>query len=386
MSVSESSIKSARDRVQWLLENQCRIPIRSSTPISFYYKTSDSLIEEADHYYKTNQFEQSFILYSRYITLFVEELKQYHPDFPHVSVNDRERVKEIIRTKAFPRAEELKSKVIEKYAQEYEDQQKPTHEHEEEDMLKISAAGLGHTPMNIHHENELTLQQLKVNYVETPLTQMKPSTITSTDNHFEASYREPIKPSYDRSQKPITINTETSSFRRMAVPNDITSKFLQAAQRNTDRSIETCGILAGYRKDNQQYVITHIVVPKQNGGPDSCDTEKEEEMVEYISNNNLITLGWIHTHPTQTAFLSSVDLHTHLPYQMLMQEAIAIVISPKFNETAIFSLTPNTGIPIISTCKKTGFHEHVSSPPLYVISSHTTYDPGLQCKIIDLRI
>jgi hypothetical protein len=27
---------------------------------------------------------------------------------------------------------------------------------------------------------------------------------------------------------------------------------------------------------------------------DSCDTEKEEEMVEYISNNNLITLGWIH--------------------------------------------------------------------------------------------
>ncbi|CAF4394850.1 unnamed protein product, partial [Rotaria magnacalcarata] len=54
-------------------------------------------------------------------------------------------------------------------------------------------------------------------------------------------------------------------------------------------------------------------------------------MVEYIANNNLITLGWIHTHPTQTVFLSSVDLHTHLPYQMLMQEAVAIVISPKYN-------------------------------------------------------
>lgn len=72
-------------------------------------------------------------------------------------------------------------------------------------------------------------------------------------------------------------------------------------------------------------------------------------MLEYIATNDLITLGWIHvkiekrgtrlhsiarfqTHPTQTAFLSSVDLHTHLPYQMLMAEAIAIVISPKFNE------------------------------------------------------
>lgn len=38
------------------------------------------------------------------------------------------------------------------------------------------------------------------------------------------------------------------------------------------------------------------------------------------------------THPTQTAFLSSVDLHTHCSYQMMMPEAIAIVCSPKFNE------------------------------------------------------
>ncbi|CAF5119524.1 unnamed protein product, partial [Rotaria sp. Silwood1] len=39
MSFSEESTKFARDQVQWLLENQCRIPIRSITPISFYYKT-----------------------------------------------------------------------------------------------------------------------------------------------------------------------------------------------------------------------------------------------------------------------------------------------------------------------------------------------------------
>jgi len=38
------------------------------------------------------------------------------------------------------------------------------------------------------------------------------------------------------------------------------------------------------------------------------------------------------THPTQTAFLSSVDQHTHWPYQKLLPEAIAIVCSPKFNE------------------------------------------------------
>jgi len=68
MTLSEEGIKYAREKIQWLLENQCRIPIRSITPISFYYKTSDNLIDEADYFYKNNQLEQSFILYSRYIT------------------------------------------------------------------------------------------------------------------------------------------------------------------------------------------------------------------------------------------------------------------------------------------------------------------------------
>jgi hypothetical protein len=68
MTLSEESIKYGRDIVQQILENQCRIPIRLTTPISFYYKQSNNLIDEADYYYKNNQFEQSFILYSRYIT------------------------------------------------------------------------------------------------------------------------------------------------------------------------------------------------------------------------------------------------------------------------------------------------------------------------------
>ena len=37
---------------------------------------------------------------------------------------------------------------------------------------------------------------------------------------------------------------------------------------------------------------------------------------------SLLTLGWIHTHPTQTCFLSSVDLHTHCGYQSLLDEVL----------------------------------------------------------------
>lgn len=68
MSGSEDAQKAARERVQWLLESQCKIPVRPTTPISYYYKTSDNLIDEADYFYKMHQLEQSFILYSRYIT------------------------------------------------------------------------------------------------------------------------------------------------------------------------------------------------------------------------------------------------------------------------------------------------------------------------------
>lgn len=52
--------------------------------------------------------------------------------------------------------------------------------------------------------------------------------------------------------------------------------------------------------------------------------------INYIPNrkDNYIS----QTHPTQTAFLSSVDLHTHCAYQLMMAEAIAIVCAPKYDE------------------------------------------------------
>jgi STAM-binding protein len=65
----------------------------------------------------------------------------------------------------------------------------------------------------------------------------------------------------------------------------------------------------------------------------------------------LITLGWIHTHPSQTAFLSSVDLHTHAGYQLMLPEAVAIVCAPKYNETGFFVLTQNYGLDYIGNCR-----------------------------------
>lgn len=40
--------------------------------------------------------------------------------------------------------------------------------------------------------------------------------------------------------------------------------------------------------------VTHIIVPKQKGQSDSCETTHEEELFDAQDKYDLITLGWIH--------------------------------------------------------------------------------------------
>lgn len=54
----------------------------------------------------------------------------------------------------------------------------------------------------------------------------------------------------------------------------------------------------------------------------------EEEYKRY----SFFLILYLQTHPSQTAFLSSVDLHTHCSYQTMMPEAVAIVCAPKYQE------------------------------------------------------
>lgn len=44
---------------------------------------------------------------------------------------------------------------------------------------------------------------------------------------------------------------------------------------------------------------------------------------------SLFPLGWVHTHPTQSCFLSSIDIHTQCGYQSMLDESIAIVMAPR---------------------------------------------------------
>ena len=76
---------------------------------------------------------------------------------------------------------------------------------------------------------------------------------------------------------------------------------------------------------------------------------------------NLIVLGWIHTHPSQSCFMSSVDVHTHCGFQTQMDEAIAIVLAPNDRTKSVGTFRichPDPpGLKVIQNCPHRGFHQ-----------------------------
>ncbi|KAK6544195.1 hypothetical protein TWF694_000901 [Orbilia ellipsospora] len=178
------------------------------------------------------------------------------------------------------------------------------------------------------------------------------------------------------------------SLRTIFIPRDLRRNFLAIAAPNTKRNLETCGILAGFLRNNA-FFVNRLVIPQQEATSDTCNMMDESSLFDYIDSEDLMVLGWIHTHPTQTCFMSSVDLHTHCGYQMMLRESIAIVCAPSSQPSwGVFRLTDPDGVRAIKNCNNTGlFHPH-SSPHVYTDAlrpGHVCEVDKLQFKIHDLR-
>lgn len=109
--------------------------------------------------------------------------------------------------------------------------------------------------------------------------------------------------------------------RRISVPVGILEAFMAIADSNTRRGeygVETCGVLCGTVTPAGELFVSHLLVPKQTGTSDTCAMTNEEELFEYCMARSLLTLGWIHTHPRQSCFMSSMDVHTHCGYQTML--------------------------------------------------------------------
>lgn len=186
-------------------------------------------------------------------------------------------------------------------------------------------------------------------------------------------------PDLVRSESPLQLHISTTMM----------ENFMKVAKSNTDKNLETCGVLAGSLK-NRKFYVTALIIPKQESTSDSCQTTNEEEIFEVQDKQSLFPLGWIHTHPSQSCFMSSIDVHTHYSYQIMLPEAIAIVMAPKDGSRShgIFRLTTPGGMSVIRHCDRRGFHPHEppsDGGPIYKQCTDVYMDPNLNFDVIDLR-
>ncbi|KAF1574031.1 UNVERIFIED_CONTAM: STAM-binding protein, partial [Eudyptes robustus] len=407
------------ERVRRLIQVGSAVEVNEDVPPRRYYRSGVEILRMATIYSEEGNIERAFILYNKYITLFIEKLPQ-HRDYKTAVISEKRETVKKLKEVAFPRAEELKEELLKRYAKDYAKykEQKVSERRLEAcaPQKTLSHKGFGRGQRNrvalmkqqqaeqeqfhafeeMIRRQELEKERLRIVQefgkpepspesldeplipgVEKPPTDLIPKVPVSpvhpaSPSAGTVSSKPPV---VDRSLKPSALgstenNASMDVLRQVIVPRELCQKFLQLADANTIRGVETCGILCGKLMRNE-FTITHVIVPKQYGGPDYCNTENEEELFVIQDQHGLVTLGWVHTHPTQTAFLSSVDLHTHCSYQMMLPESIAIVCSPKYQETGFFKLTEH-GLKEISSCRQKGFHPHSKDPPLFTTCNHVS--------------
>ncbi|KIY47471.1 Mov34-domain-containing protein [Fistulina hepatica ATCC 64428] len=192
------------------------------------------------------------------------------------------------------------------------------------------------------------------------------------------------------------------ALRKVHLPRDSLPRFLTIARANTAMNRETCGLLLGLSTPSHKadrpgkFIVNTLLIPRQHSTSDTCTMDDEELVSQFTIEHNLITIGWIHTHPTQSCFMSSVDLHTHSAFQRMLPESFAVVCAPQSNPRqansslcfyGIFRLTDPPGLSIILGCKATeAFHPHPPEP------IYTDADRGhvrmkdLPLQIVDLRL
>ncbi|KAL3426367.1 endosome-associated ubiquitin isopeptidase [Phlyctema vagabunda] len=188
--------------------------------------------------------------------------------------------------------------------------------------------------------------------------------------------------------RPAAYLENGNPLRTVFINPTLRETFLEYASANTKAKLETCGMLCGTLISNALF-ISKLVIPEQESTSDTCETVNESALFDYCASEDLMVLGWIHTHPTQTCFMSSRDLHTHCGYQVMMPESIAIVCAPsKQPSWGCFRLTDPPGMKSILNCRQTGlFHPH-EQDNIYTDAlrpGHVYEAPGLEYRVVDLR-
>eukprot|EP00090_Calanus_glacialis_P046494 TRINITY_DN9162_c0_g1_i1.p1 TRINITY_DN9162_c0_g1~~TRINITY_DN9162_c0_g1_i1.p1 ORF type:complete len:449 (+),score=183.73 TRINITY_DN9162_c0_g1_i1:173-1519(+) len=440
-------------RLRLLADAAAEFSIDCNIPIRRYFRSGQEMIKMAEVYHNEGSLEAAYVLYMKYMTLFVEKLKN-HKDFGQVLPAEKKRVRGVVKD-VMGKTEELKMILKSRFGEEHsvwlkeeqvrkwEEQREQARKEEEkreaerkrqEEVASIErdrqvamwhqaqldkedreSRGVGHpsvgevpayTPSQV---DRVTYDPTK--YTDTPsapadldhglpsydsvrpmsvspppsydrTAKPAPPTFTpSTSLPAPSTSSTPSVPTFDRSAKPVI--TAPTGLRTIVIPGDLSEAFLAVAKANSDRGVETLGTLGGHLAKNR-FVISHLLIPRQEGKSDSCTMEGLEDVWDVHDKENIIFLGWVHTHPAYSVFLSSVDMHNQYEWQHMLPEALAIVCSIKDNVVGNLRLS-QAGMAEIGGCSLTNFHPHSKEPPLWEEAPHVEVDRTKSVILKDLR-
>lgn len=105
-------------RMKRLVDMSQSIPVDNNVPLSTYFKSGRELIKSASASENDGDIERAFVLYLRYMSLFLEKLI-HHPEYKTADKVEKKLIKEECNH-VFDLAEKLKQQIMQKYQAEYE--------------------------------------------------------------------------------------------------------------------------------------------------------------------------------------------------------------------------------------------------------------------------
>ncbi|KAL5110770.1 STAM-binding protein-like A [Taenia crassiceps] len=371
-------IVTADERMRELNRQIC-VDYADSVDLGLYFRFCRSMLNMAKEYERDGSKVKAYCLRKRFVILFVDHLSRRE---------DFKRSEHAVRTfwcRECKRVLNVVEKMHKEILKEFET--------EELSQRRISAAPFGAIAAGADStaaQPSADSEGRSLSYSQSPssTTSCLPFTATpvTIGSCSPPQLPSPKPPKIDRSLEPSTAKlSPRTGLNPVLVPQTIAEVFIEAVESNTRANRETCGTLCGHLSpEGDKLVVSHIIICKQTGTADSCTTTNEEELINYLESDGLIVMGWIHTHPSQSVFMSSLDLHCHLSYQLMLPEAIAIVCAPKHGKMGCFTLTPDYGLNFLRDCKEKGFHNHASLRELYTTCGHVVFTDE-KVEVVDLR-
>lgn len=122
------------------------------------------------------------------------------------------------------------------------------------------------------------------------------------------------------------------SKRFFVVNPELLAKFEMISTAFLEENKECLGLLGGTVFEDH-IKVSALVIPKQTSNTNiSCAMENEVQVDEQLRKRDLKLVGWIHLHPSFSAFFSIIDCKTHFFPQAELNDYLGIVYSPHENK------------------------------------------------------